>query len=220
MKNVIAINGSPRKNKNTAELLKSALKGAASSGANTEIVNLYDLNFKGCVSCFACKLKNGKSYGKCAYKDELSPVLEKIEKADALILGSPVYFGNVTGEMRCFIERLLFPYLVYDANYSSLNKNKIPTAFIYTMNVPEDLMNEWNYPATLGVLEKYIARNFASCESLYVTDTKQFDDYSKYICEVFDPAHKAKRNKEEFPKDLQRAFELGANFLFRRFVYE
>ena len=209
MKNIIAINGSPRKNKNTAALLKSALEGAASTGAKTEIINLYDLNFKGCVSCFACKLTGGKSYGKCAYRDELSPVLEKIEKADALIMGSPVYFGNVTGEMRSFAERLLFQYLVYDANYSSLNTNKIPTAFIYTMNVPENMMNEWDYAATLGKLEGYISRNFAGCEPLYVTDTMQFDDYSKYVCEIFDPAHKAKRKAEEFPKDLQKAFELG-----------
>lgn len=209
MKNIIAINGSPRKNGNTAELLKSALEGAASVGAKTEIVNLYDLNFKGCVSCFACKLKGSKSYGKCAYKDELTPVLEKIEKADALVLGSPIYFGNVTGEMRSFIERFLFQYLIYDANYSSLNTNKIPTAFIYTMNVPESIMNEFGYPATLGTLEHYMRRNFGECEAFYATDTKQFDDYSKYVCEAFDPEHKAKRKAEEFPKDIQRAFELG-----------
>ncbi|MGB7787695.1 flavodoxin family protein, partial [Methanoregula sp.] len=111
--NVIAINGSPRKKWNTATLLRHALDGAASEGAETELINLYDLDFKGCTSCFACKLKGGKSYGKCAMLDELTPVLEKIEAVDALILGSPIYFGNVTGEMRCFMERLLFPYLTY-----------------------------------------------------------------------------------------------------------
>jgi multimeric flavodoxin WrbA len=117
--NVLAINGSPRKNNNTAILLNKALEGAASQGAKTELIHLYDLNFKGCVSCFACKMKDGKSYGKCAVKDDLTPFLEKVDDADALILGSPIYFGNVTGEMRSFIERLAFPYLVYDANYSS-----------------------------------------------------------------------------------------------------
>jgi len=209
MKSIIAINGSPRKNANTAELLKSVLEGAASVGAETETINLYDLNFKGCVSCFSCKLKGGKSYGKCAYKDDLTPILEKIEKADALVFGSPIYFGNITGEMRSFMERLLFQYFVYDGNYSSLNKNKIPTAFIYTMGVPEKGMNEFGYPATLGVMENCISRTFGSCETLYVVDTKQFDDYSKYVCEAFDPVHKAKRKEEEFPKDLQKAFELG-----------
>ena len=82
---VLAINGSPRKNWNTATLLNKALEGAAAQGAQTDLIHLYDLNFKGCISCFACKRKDGKSYGKCAYHDDLSPVLEKIEKADAII---------------------------------------------------------------------------------------------------------------------------------------
>jgi len=96
--NVLAINGSPRKHWNTAMLLNKALEGAASQGAETELIHLYDLNYKGCISCFACKLKGGNSYGKCAYQDDLTTVLEKIETADAVILGSPIYLSNVTGE--------------------------------------------------------------------------------------------------------------------------
>lgn len=121
---IIAINASPRKNGNTATLLNKALEGASSKGATTELINLYDLDFKGCVSCFACKLKGGKSYGKCVYKDELTPVLNKIENADALILGSPIYLGDVTGEAKSLIERLIFQYLVYDETYSSLNEKE------------------------------------------------------------------------------------------------
>jgi multimeric flavodoxin WrbA len=103
---VIAINGSPRKKWNTATLLEKALEGAVSEGAETEMIHLYNLNFKGCISCFACKLKDGKSYGKCAMKDELTPVLEKLRDTDAVILGSPIYLGNCTGEMRSFMEPL------------------------------------------------------------------------------------------------------------------
>jgi multimeric flavodoxin WrbA len=106
----IGINGSPRKKWNTAALLDKAIEGAVSEGAKAELIHLYDLNFKGCISCFACKAKNGKSYGKCAVKDELTPVLEKVNEADVIILGSPIYFGTVTGEMRSFMERLLFPF--------------------------------------------------------------------------------------------------------------
>jgi len=89
---VLAINGSPRKKWNTATLLQNALDGAASQGAKTELVHLYDLNYTGCTSCFACKLKDGKSYGKCAVRDGLTPLLEKIPDAGALILGSHIYF--------------------------------------------------------------------------------------------------------------------------------
>jgi multimeric flavodoxin WrbA len=74
---IIAFNGSPRKNWNTAMLLQKALEGAASEGAQTELIHLYDLNYKGCISCFACKTREGKSYGRCAVKDELTPVLKK-----------------------------------------------------------------------------------------------------------------------------------------------
>jgi Multimeric flavodoxin WrbA len=57
----LAINGSPRKNKNTASLLGKIAEGAASTGAETELVHLVDLNYRGCTSCFACKLVGGKS---------------------------------------------------------------------------------------------------------------------------------------------------------------
>ena len=111
---VIGINGSPRKHGNTATLLEHALKGAESEGAETELVHLYDLEYTGCTSCFACKTLGGKSYGRCAVKDGLTPLLKKIEKdADAIILGSPIYFGTDTGMMRSFLERLIFPYLTY-----------------------------------------------------------------------------------------------------------
>jgi len=90
---VIAFNGSPRKEWNTATLLKSALDGAASRGADVELVHLYDLDYKGCNSCFACKLKGGKSYGHCGMRDGLTPLLRKVEAADGVLLGSPVLPG-------------------------------------------------------------------------------------------------------------------------------
>lgn len=210
---VLAINGSPRKNWNTATLLNKALEGAASQGATTELIHLYDLNFKGCVSCFSCKLKGGKSYGKCAYKDDLTPVLEKIENADAVILGSPIYFGNVTGEMKSFMERMAFQYLVYDENYSSLVEKKKTIGFIYTMNVTENIAKEWGYDRVLSANEKYFERLFGASEALLVTDTYQFNDYSKYVAPKFDESAKATRRQEEFPSDCEKAFDMGVRFI-------
>jgi multimeric flavodoxin WrbA len=208
--NVMAINGSPRKKWNTATLLSKALEGAASQGASTELIHLYDLTYKGCISCFACKLKGGKSYGKCACQDDLTPVLEKIESADAVILGSPIYFGNVTGEMRSFMERMAFQYLVYDANYSSLVEKKKTIGFIYTMNVNEDMAKQWGYDRILHATEKYFERLFGASEALFATDTYQFDDYSKYVVTAFNEADKAKRRQDVFPKDGEKAFAMGA----------
>lgn len=86
---IIAINGSPRKNNNSAKMLQSAVNGAVSAGATVETVNLFDLKFVGCRSCFACKLLGGNSFAKCALKDDLSPVLDKILKADTVIQNLP-----------------------------------------------------------------------------------------------------------------------------------
>ena len=209
---VLAINGSPRTKCNTATLLNNALEGAASQGAETELVHLYNLNFRGCISCFACKLKNGESYGMCAVNDDLTPILKKAEEADAIILGSPIYLGTATGEMKSFIERLIFPYLVYDANHSTLFKKRIRTGLIYTMGAKEDQMKLMGYDQSLSIVEMFMRRIFGESESLLVTDTYQFDDYSKYESTSFNVAEKAKRRKEEFPKDCQKAFDMGVRF--------
>ena len=127
---VIAVNGSPRKQWNTATLIGKALEGAVSQGAETELVHLYDLAFTGCISCFACKLKGGKRYGRCAVDDSLTPLYARIREADGLILGSPIYLGDITGHMRSFLERLVFPYLVYSDNPKTLFPRRIPIALI------------------------------------------------------------------------------------------
>ncbi len=87
MKKVIILNGSPRKNWNTYKMCESFANGVKDSGAEAEIINLYDVDFKGCRSCFACKLKGGKSFGRCGYPDGLSPVLDNLSIS---ILATPV----------------------------------------------------------------------------------------------------------------------------------
>ena len=96
----IFINGSPRKNWNTAQMLDSAMKGAADAGLEVERINLFDYEFTGCRSCFACKIKNSKTNGVCAIRDSIRPVIEKCQDADVIVIGSPVYFGYPTGSVR------------------------------------------------------------------------------------------------------------------------
>jgi multimeric flavodoxin WrbA len=205
---VILINGSPRKNGNISTLLDSAFQGVTSQSVEAEIVHLYDYNFKGCISCFACKRRNGKSYGKCAVQDGLTSILKKIEEADALIIGSPVYFGNATGEVRSFLERLQFPYL---ENYSSLFPRKMQVGFIFAMNVTNERLEICGYKESLSLIEQTAGKTFGEAETLFVTDTYQFDDYSKYVT-AFDPELKAMRREKEFPKDCKKAFDMGEKF--------
>jgi len=94
-------------------LLRKALAGAKKHGAETEFVHLYGLAYRAASAALPARRSGGKSYGRCAVRDELTPVLKRAAEADILILGSPVYFHTETGEMRSFMERLLFPYLTY-----------------------------------------------------------------------------------------------------------
>lgn len=210
---VIGINGSPRKEWNTSKVLKSVLGGAASKGAETEMINLYDLNYKGCKSCFACKIKGGKSYGRCAVKDDLTLVLDSIHEADALVLASPIYIGAVTGEMRSMMERLVFQYLVYDKEHSSLLGRKMKVGLVYTMGAPEQVLKMAGYDKTFESAEFLMKRIFGDAETLTVSDTYQFDDYSKYESSAFDEEHKLKVRNEIFPKDLENGFQLGTRLI-------
>jgi multimeric flavodoxin WrbA len=207
---VLAFNGSPRKQWNTATLLRKTLEGAASQGAETELVHLYDLSYTGCKSCFACKTRDGKSYGRCAAQDDLTPILRKTEGADAIILGSPIYFGTISGMTKSFMERLTFPYLTYTDPPQSLFPGKIRTAVIYTMNVSEAQMKEYGYGAHIALNERVLRTVFGASEWLCSCDTYQFEDYSKMVAPRFDAEKKAKRRAEIFPEDCQKAFALGA----------
>ena len=108
MKKVIILNASPRTNFNTAKMLKEAQKGAESVGAEVEYFDLVKLNYKGCMSCFACKIKNSKTNGLCAIRDDLRPILEKIYQADAVIVGTPVYFASANATLIAFLTRLFY----------------------------------------------------------------------------------------------------------------
>jgi len=212
---LIAFNGSPRKKGNTTTLLRHAIEGAKEKGTKTELIHLYDLDYKGCTSCFACKRIGGKSYGHCAMKDDLRPVLKKVEAADAILIGSPIYYSITTGETRCFLERLMYPYSVYDKERSTLFGRKIRTGFIYTAGAKEEMVKEMGFDRNAQATEMAMARIFGSCESMFVTDTSQFDDYSKYVSILFDPEEKKKHREEQFPKDCKKAYELGARLVRR-----
>jgi len=207
---VMAFNGSPRKKKwNTVTLLKHALKGAASVGAKTEIIQLYDLNYSGCISCFSCKKINRKRDGICSVQDDLTSVLDQIKNTDALIIGTPVYYGAESAATRAFIERLCFPYNKYAKDMTTLFPRHIKTALIYTMNISLNMIEAMGYNRHFELTRTTFERHFGTCELLLSTDTLQFSNYDKYESERFDKEAKAKRNAEVFPLDCKRAFELG-----------
>lgn len=100
---VLGINGSAKKDGNTAKLLKKVLDYAKEEGAKTEILHLIEKNIKPCISC--CFSKEDCTYP-CKVKDDMQGIFEKLKKADCIIFGSPTYWYSMSGLMKNFIDRL------------------------------------------------------------------------------------------------------------------
>lgn len=208
------VNGGPRKQWSTFKMLESAMKGAESAGAETEMIHLYDVHFNGCMSCLACKMKNAKTNGVCAIKDNLRPVLEKAHDADVIVIGSPIYFSDVTGVTRAFMERLMYPVLSYNPKTDeagnlqmSLLGKTIPNAMIYTMGSTEEAGAAYEH--FIEENKKFLQMLFGDSEVLCTYDTYMMNDYSRYDMMEGVEERRAKQRDKQFPKDLEAAYELG-----------
>ncbi len=210
---VIGINGAARKNWNTDTLVKTALEGAASAGAETELIELYAEPIKGCLECFACKRKGIDTGGLCAIRDNLRPILEKALSADAIVMGSPNFFGYPSGMLRSFIERLLYPLTSYQVENGQikrkLGKRIIPAGIIFTMNSSEDYYNSNGYNISLGTTRNTLEFILGYAEQYNSYNTLQFKDYSKMEANLFDPEEKMQQHETQFPIDKQQCFEMG-----------
>ncbi len=205
MKKIIIIDGGPRRNMNTAGMLQAFAEGVSSAGKEIEVkmVRLYDLDYKGCMSCMACKIK-GRASNICRFKDALTPVLEEIAQADGLVLGSPIYFGDVTGQMRTFLERLTFPWLSYN-DYSLTAPKRMPVVLIETMNGMPERNNSNGY----GSMEHCLTSALGKPEHIIAYNTYQVKDYNRFELAGFSEEAKRKWRDEHWEDDLRNAFEVG-----------
>lgn len=203
----ILLNGSPRKNWNTAMMLQSAREGAKSVGAETEYIDLFDLTYTGCRSCMACKRK-GMQRCVCYWKDDLSPIINRIFSADALIIGSPIYLGNITSQVRALIERLHFCALSYD-DYSNYFTGKVNVGIILTMNAPRTVYDSMYKEKVEEITQCFQGLN-GSVEIYPCCDTLQVNDYGKFNMASFNEAHKKNMRETQFPRDLEMAFQMGS----------
>jgi multimeric flavodoxin WrbA len=97
---ILGIAGSARINGNSATLMRAALKGAGTAGADTKEVYLNKLVFKGCQGCAKCT-----HTGKCILNDDLTPVIDELRQAAIWVLASPIYYDGITGQMKTFFDR-------------------------------------------------------------------------------------------------------------------
>ncbi len=98
---IVSLFGSPRQNGNSEAIARRIMNTAVQKGAETRAFYLHLLNYKGCYACMGCK----RSSEKCVIKDDLAYVLEAVSEADVVILATPVYFGDMTGQMKCYFDR-------------------------------------------------------------------------------------------------------------------
>ena len=140
---VLLINGSPRKNGNTFTALSEASKTLEKHGFETEIVQIGAKPIRGCIACGQC---HSKGLGRCVFDDDLcNRIVEKLDTVDALIVGSPVYYGQPNGTVLSLIQRLF-----YCAGNKVQNKPAAAvcvcrrggaTAAFQTLNMPFQMMN-------------------------------------------------------------------------------
>lgn len=211
---VIAINASPRKDGNSAQLLESWIEGYRSVHPDVEVetVNLYSLHYTGCRSCFSCKKKGGPFYGTCPIKDDIHDLVAEVYEADALAIASPTYFGNINGMLHSFLERAMFSKNTYHSNHESLAPKPVPVTMMYSCNCTPELAEKFHYPEHWDDLEAEIGHVFKHPVSRVVAyNTVQFKHYDDYYVQMFREDEKHAWRDAHFADDLHTAKDTAAN---------
>jgi multimeric flavodoxin WrbA len=132
---IVTLLGSPRPHANSSAIAKHLSETAARLGAETETFELNRLEYKGCQGCYACKT----SVNFCVVKDGLTQVLEGVREADAVVLASPVYYGDVTAQLKGYLDRN-FAYLKPDYRTNPQPSRLAPKklVFVLTQGNPDE----------------------------------------------------------------------------------
>jgi multimeric flavodoxin WrbA len=132
---ILSILGSPRSGKNTASIASRFTETAASLGADVRTFELNRLTYQGCQGCYACK----RGLDHCILNDDLTQVLDAVHEADLVLLASPVYFGDVTSQLKGFIDRsysFLTPEYMTGKDMTRLSPKKL--VFVLCQGHPDE----------------------------------------------------------------------------------
>ncbi|GFO58241.1 FMN reductase [Geomonas silvestris] len=134
---IVSLLGSPRPNSNSSAIANRFLKTAQELGAETTCFTLNRLNYRGCQGCYVCKT----TLDHCVLRDDLAQVLDAVAEADLVVLASPVYYGEVTSQLKGFLDRT-FSYLVPDYRTSATPTRLSPKklVFVQTQGHPDEEM--------------------------------------------------------------------------------
>jgi len=147
---IVTLLGSPRPAGNSTAIARRITETAAGLGSRTRTFELNRLSYRGCQGCYSCK----KELDRCVLRDDLAEVLEAVAAADGVVHASPVYFGDVTAQMKGFIDRTfsyLKPDYVVNPKPSRLSPKKL--VFVLTQGHPDEKMFGDVYPRFAGFLQ-------------------------------------------------------------------
>lgn len=138
--NIVCLSGSPRAKSNSSTIANRFLETAEKFGAKVKTYTLNDLKYRGCQGCMACKTKHEK----CVLKDDLTEALDAVYDADVLVLASPTYYGDISSQMKGFIDRTysyLKPDFMTNPSPARLPQGK-KVVFINTQAQPEEAFTD------------------------------------------------------------------------------
>ncbi len=194
----IVINAGPKRRDYNAKLAKSALGGVESVGAEVEYVDLYRYDLHGCMNCTVCK--NEDKVGKCYWKDDLSPLIERILDCDCLLISVPIFFTEPTSHFRALVERLIYCIVSYKTGNTF--KGRINVGLFYTLNYSADYF------------EKSVRPHLKSSEDLFGmfngdVEIRSFRTITNR--ESSQAGEELEGRKKEFEMDSDKVFEIAAN---------
>jgi multimeric flavodoxin WrbA len=166
--NIVCLLGSPREKGNSATIANRFCSTAEGLGAEVKTFTLNNLEYRGCQGCMACKTK----LDRCALNDDLTEVLDAVRETDVLVLASPVYFWDISSQLKTFIDRT-FSYLVPDFITNPRKSRLAPgkkLVFILSQNNPDrssfsDIVTKFQYfSQAYGFVESHVIRAFGVSE--------------------------------------------------------
>ena len=138
-------------------------------------------------------------------------MLQQLEDIDGIVCATPIFYDDISGQLKTFLERFLFPKESWQKGVSTGFDHHIFSAMLYTMNNSEERAAEKNYPVHFGKMERYFQRLFQETpDRVCAYNTYGLNDYSRYKADHWDASEKYRRHTEVFPADLEKAKQLGS----------
>ncbi len=201
MKTIYALNGSPRKGWTSEELLDSFIRGVRETDPEIDVkkVHLYDLDYKGCRSCYACKLKSTEN-GQCLFRDGATDLLRAIKTADGFAFATPIYYYDVPSQMRAILERLFYP---------AEMERELPVAALYSCADAKEAADELFRRHVDDISLFFRNRFHTEADVVFSANSIYYRDPEKYIFPSASYPDRVAYRDTHFPLDLQRAYEAG-----------